>query len=604
MPAFTNTTGRVTFGIRRLLNKPEALLSVFFLVVLGFLIITPLVEIIRESMTVQSYDRAYLPDAKPGEFTLLHYERIFAGPMSPALFIRPLLNSLAVGFGVTVLALALGTLLAWVLVRTDLPLRGTFGALAVVPYMFPSWILALAWLAMFKNDRIGGTQGLIAFLFGVEMPNWLAFGYLPIVLCLTLHYYAYTYLLMSGAMQTMDSELEEAGAIYGLRRWQRLWRITLPLLLPAVGSAVVLTFIRVLGTFGTPALLGLPVRFTTFATQIYVSLKARNAGDAYVLALVLVVLAICFIWTNSRIVGIRKSYVTVTGKGFRRRPIRLGSWRWPLTAIVGLFITTAVFLPLLILLWESCLLVDGDYSFSNFTTHFWLGEANFDIVRGEPGILHNPGILTALWNSCKLGVLAAICNAILGLLVGYAVVRARGTLVSRWLEGIAFAPYIFPAIALGAIYIGMFARPWGPIPALYGTFSILVLIMVVKNLPFTSRTGVAAMLQIDKSLEEAARVHGIGWARRMAIIILPMAANGLIAGMLLTFITVMRELSLIILLISPSNMVLPALIYSYNEQNLPQHSAAATLMLVGIIAGVNVLVRVVAGRTGGGLRMS
>ncbi len=149
----------------------------------------------------------------------------------------------------------------------------------------------------------------------------------------------------------------------------------------------------------------------------------------------------------------------------------------------------------------------------------------------------------------------------------------------------------------------MFSTPWGPLPALYGTFTILVLITVVKNLPFTSRTGIAAMLQIDKSLEETARVQGIGWFRRMIKIIIPMSTNGLISGMLLTFITAMRELSLIILLLSPSNMVLTGLIFNYNEQDMTQHSGAVTLLLVMIIVGVNVLVRVLSGGAGlSGLR--
>jgi iron(III) transport system permease protein len=144
----------------------------------------------------------------------------------------------------------------------------------------------------------------------------------------------------------------------------------------------------------------------------------------------------------------------------------------------------------------------------------------------------------------------------------------------------------------------MFSTSFGPIPALYGTFTILVLITVVKNLPFTSRTGIAAMMQIDKSLEETARVQGIGWFRRMAQIIIPMSTSGLISGMLLTFITAMRELSLIILLISPSNMVLTGLIFNYNEQDMTQHSGAVTLLLVMIIVGVNILVRVLSGGKG------
>ncbi len=585
----------LTYHLYRLMNRPERILGFIFLAILGFLVLVPLFEIIHDSLVYQSYDLAYRPDAEVGAFTLFHLERVFTGPLSKALFLRPLLNSVGIGVCVTILGVGIGTALAWLLVRTDIRFKGVFGALVVIPYMMPSWVLALAWLSLFKNDRIGGAEGMYTSFFGVQPPDWVSYGFFPIVICLALHYYAYGYLLTSGALATVDSELEEAGAICGMNQRQRLWRITIPLLLPALGSAIVLTFIRILGTFGTPALLGLPVRFFTFSTQIYASLNARNSGDAYVLALVLIVMAITFIWINSRVIGIRKSFVTLTGKGFRQREIGLGVWRWPATIAVGAFVALSVLLPLLILLWESLIITPGEYSLKGLTAHFWVGESDIDIAYGEPGIVHSPGILTALWNSIKLGVLAAACNGLFGLMVGYAAVRGRGTLLSKWLEGVAFAPYIFPSIALGAIYIGMFSTPWGPLPALYGTFTILVLITVVKNLPFTSRTGIAAMLQIDKSLEETARVQGICWFRRMAKIIIPMSTSGLIAGMLLTFITAMRELSLIILLISPANMVLTGLIFNYNEQDFTQHSGAVTLLLVMIIVGVNVLVRILSG---------
>lgn len=584
---------RLRFHAVRLRNRPDLIIGHVCLVVLGFLVLGPLVEIIRDALTLQPYDLAYHPDGVVGSFSLFHLERVFASPLSPALFFRPLINSLAIGFWVTAIGVSIGSLLAWLLVRTDIRFKGLLGALIVIPYMMPSWVMALAWISLFKNDRIGGTQGFVSSFFGVQPPDWISYGFFPIVVTLALHYFAYAYLLMSGALATVDSELEEAGAVCGMGRWKRLWRITLPLLMPALGSAIVLTFIRILGTFGTPALLGLPVRFFTFATQIYASINARNNGDAFVLALVLIVIAISFIWINSRIIGIRKSFVTLTGKGFRRREIRLGLWRLPLTAAVGLFVASTVLVPLSILLWESLILVAGDYSLDNLTTYFWIGQGNVRLAYGEAGVLLNNGILTALWNSLKLATLAALFNGVLGLLVGYAVVRGRGTRLSKGLEGIAFAPYIFPSIALGAIYIGMFSAPIGPIPALYGTFAILVLITVVKNLPFTSRTGIAAMLQIDKSMEESARVLGIGWFRRMARIIVPLSMSGLVSGMLLTFITAMRELSLIVLLLSPANMVLTGVIFYYQEQSMPQHSSAVTLLLVLIIILVNVLVRLV-----------
>jgi iron(III) transport system permease protein len=265
---------------------------------------------------------------------------------------------------------------------------------------------------------------------------------------------------------------------------------------------------------------------------------------------------------------------------------------------VGLFLASTVFLPLLILLWESLLIVPGDYHLGNFTLEYWIGDGSIDETYGEPGVFQSDNIISSLWNSIKLGLSAAFFNGIIGLLVGYAVVRGRGTLLSKWLEGVAFAPYIFPSIAFGAIYIGMFSNSWGPVPALYGTFTILVLITVVKNLPFTSRTGIAAMLQIDQSIEETARVQGIGWIKRMVKIVIPLSFSGLVSGMLLTFITAMRELSLIILLISPSNMVLTGLLFNYNEQDMAQHAGAVTLLLTLMIISGSILARIVSGGFG------
>ncbi len=590
----------LSYQAYRLKNRPEIIIGVLSLGFLGFVVLVPLFQIIREALTFQRYDLAYQRDGVIGSLTLLHLDRVFNQPISQALFYKPLMNSLKIGFAVTLIAVIVGSSLAWLMVRTNIYFKGTFGAMLVFPYMMPSWVGALAWLTLFKNDRIGGSGGMLTYITGVEVPDWVAYGFLPITFTLAMHYYAYAYLLISGALATVDSELEEAGATCGMGKWKRIRMITIPLLLPALGSAVVLTFIRILGTFGTPALLGLPVRFFTFSTQIYASINARNQGDAYVLALVLIFLAITFIWINSRIIGVRKSYVTMTGKGFRKRESDLGLWRWPLTLLIIVFLLITVLLPMVLLLWESMTLIPGNYSFSNLTTYFWAGKGNVALAYGEPGVIYNKGILDALGNSIKLGFAAALFNGALGLLVGYAVVRGRGARLARWLEGIAFAPYIFPSIALGAIYIGMFSTNIGPIPALYGTFSILVLITVIKNLPFTSRTGIAAMLQIHQSLEETARVQGIGWFRRMFRIIVPLSMSGLVAGMLLTFITAMRELSLIILLISPGNMVLTGVIFGYQEQDMAQHSAAVTLMLVVIIITISVIVRLMSRRVGVG----
>ncbi len=579
------------FQLTKLRYRPEIVISLLFIVLFSFLVLAPLIQIIYTSLTYQSYDLRLIRDAKVDQFTLYHYVRVFTGRLSRSLFFKPFVNSLLVGFGVTIVAMTMGTLLAWVLIRTDVPLKRFFHSVIVIPYMMPSWVIALAWLVIFKNDRIAGEQGMITFLFGITPPDWFSYGFFPIIICLGLHYYSYSFLLVSGALMTVDSELEEAGAIAGLKKTEVLRKITFPLVLPALGSSFVLTFTRSMGTFGTPALLGLPVRFFTVPTQIYASINSRNMGDGLVLALVLVFLAGTAIYINNRILGIRKSFVTMKGKGFRSTPNRLDSWRYPIAWLILVFLALAVFSPIIILAWNTFMLLPGDYSLSNLTTHFWIGESDFSIASGQEGIFRNPGIWGGVWNSVRLGIIAALINGFMGLLIGYAVVRNRGTKLSKSLEAISFAPYVFPSIALGAIYLSMFARPIGPLPALYGTFTLIVLIVIVKNMPFSSRSGISAMLQIDTSLEETARIQGIPWFKRFRKIIFPMATSGFFSGMILTFITAMRELSLLILLVTPSTRVLTTIIFAYEDQEQVQHSNGVTLILLFIIVLANFLVR-------------
>jgi iron(III) transport system permease protein len=582
---------KLQFATAKLRNRPDILLALIFLLVFAFLVIAPLVQIIYTSLIYQSNDLRVVRDARVGQFTLYHYARIFSGRLARSIFYKPFLNSLLVGLGVTLFAMVIGALMAWVLVRTDIHLKGFFNSVIVIPYMMPSWVIALAWLIFFKNDRIAGQQGMLQQLIGVGPPDWFSYGLLPIIICLGLHYYSYSFLLVSGALRTVDSELEEAGAVAGLSRSAILRKITLPIVLPALSSSFILTFTRSMGTFGTPALLGLPVRFFTIPTRIYASINSRNTGDAFVLALVLVLLASVAIYINSRVIGIRRSFVTMQGKGFRSRPTRLGALRVPLTIIVLLFLLVAVFLPVVILGYSTFMLLPGDYSFSNLTVHFWVGRSDFRIASGQEGILRNDGIGRGVWNSVRLGVLAAAINGIVGLLIGYSVVRSRGRPLSKLLEAVAFAPYVFPSIAMGAIYLGMFARPLGPIPALYGSFVLLVLIVVVKNLPFSSRSGISAMLQIDKSLEESARIHGLPWFKRFRKIIFPLTSSGFVSGMILTFITAMRELSLLILLVTPATRVLTSVIFEYESQNQTQHANGVTLILLLIIVVATLLVR-------------
>ena len=228
------------------------------------------------------------------------------------------------------------------------------------------------------------------------------------------------------------------------------------------------------------------------------------------------------------------------------------------------------------------MLRSGDYSIANLTLQHWIGDANTIYNSGEPGVLRNPKIYAAAWNTIKLALYTAFFTAFLGIILGYAIVKGRGTRLSKLVEQLAYIPYVIPGIAFGAVYIAMFARKLGPLPALYGTFALLVIVSVSKHLPYSSRSGVSAMMAVGRELEEAAAVAGANAWQRFRSIIFPLTSSGFVSGFLLTFITTMRELSLIILLVTPATQLLAAQTMFYIENGDEQMANIVILILITI----------------------
>ncbi len=579
----------------RKLTRPHVILGIVLIAAMLYFVLTPLYIMIKTTITWQPEDSRLARGVVPGELTFFHYARVFNSIISDAMLWTPLKNTLITSMGVSVLALFVGVLLAWLVVRTDLPGRKFVASVAIIPYMLPSWTIALAWIVVFKNERIGGAIGFFQAATGIAPPDWLSYGPVPIIITLSMHFYAFAFLLVSGALNSLDARLEESGEILGAGRWQVLARITFPLVIPAILSAFILTFSRAMGSFGTPAFLGNPIRYYVLSTTLYNNIQSRLQADGFVLCLVLITISIVTLYFNQRIIGIRKSYVTIAGKGFTSTPVRLGAYKYPIWALVCLFLVIVVFAPLVFLAYQTLMGHNNDYSLANLTLHFWIGESNPKIADGIEGILRSSQLWSSAWNSVALAAVTAMVTASIGILLGYAVVKGRGTLLSKIVEQMAFLPYLMPSIAFGAIYLGMFAKPIGPLPALYGTFWLLVVVTVVKNLPYSSRSGTAAMLQVGGELEEAAFVAGSSWFNRFRQVILPLCTSGLVSGFLLTFITAMRELSLIILLVTPATRTLPTLTFRYAEQGYHQPGDAITLFLVVIILVTEWLVRRVPG---------
>ena len=587
----------LTLNRWRFYVTPERVLSVCFIVLLAYLVVVPLFMMVKETFIVHPLERFQIPGSKVNDFTLAHWYRFFISESAYTFFYRPLVNTLIISFGLSFLALLIGGAMAWLVVRTDMPLKETISNWAVVPYILPSWTLALAWISLFKNDRIGGEKGIVSVLTGFEPPDWFAYGLFPITITLALHYFPFAFLLIGGALRNIDAQLEESASLVGAGRLAIIRRITIPLIVPSIMAAFLLSFARGLGTFGTPAFLGGPVREFVLSTSLYGNLIGQRPGLGYLAALVMIVIGMLVLYMDHRMVGARKSFVTVAGKGARLGLIELGRWRWALAGFILFFLFSVIVVPLVALAIDTVMLIPGVYSWENLTLHYWIGEASYSIGlgTGEAGILKNPQILSALKNTFSLAFVVAVVTCLMGILVGYAIVKRRGTFISKCLDQISFLPYLIPSIALGATLLAMFAVPRGPIPSLHGSFLLLVIVCSISALPYAVKAGISAMRQIGGELEEAALMAGAGWWTRMRKIIVPIQKSTYFAGMLLPFISVTRELSLVILLVTPTTQLATTISLLFTDRGWYPYTNGIVFILTVVVVGCTVLSRRVMG---------
>jgi len=276
----------------RWLTSPHVILALVMLFLMYYMIIVPLYRMVQTTVTWQPHDLTRVPDAVVGKLTIFHYVRMLTGVFGSIYTYTPLQHSLTIAIGATLLSLFIGGSLAWLVIRTDMPGRKLINQLALIPYIMPSWTLAQAWLVFFKNRLSGGTPGVYEFLVGQSPPSWLAYGPVPIIICSALHYYTFFFLFVSAALMSIDSNLEEAGELMGASRWRILRKITFPLVMPAILSGFIMTFSKVMGTFGGPNILGTPIKYYVVATMIRGSMGVGDNADVFVLAIMLILFSV------------------------------------------------------------------------------------------------------------------------------------------------------------------------------------------------------------------------------------------------------------------------------------------------------------------------
>ena len=581
LPKKPLTKKRLKNLILNVVKNPFNMIVLVSLIVLFCLILIPLLTMVKSTFTLAQSELRRV-DGKVGDFTLYYWKYMLASKMSKAVLREPLLHSLFCGAMTTLISVPLGSVLAWLMIRTDLPGKKVLGLLVTVPYMIPSWTKALAWLAVFRN-KTSGADGFLCGL-GIPIPDWLAYGPIAIILCMSMHYYAFSYIQVSGALRSINSELEEMGEIQGANKAQILRHITLPLIMPSVLSALVMTISKSIGTYGVAANLGNRIGYYTLATKMRVFIDQGPQGVGYAMSIVLVGLAALILMGNQRIIGVRKSYATVGGKGGRSTLMPLGKAKKPMMAFLFVFLFLAMVMPFFVLIMETFQITTvAGYGLDNLTLYNWIGTPDKAVkYTNYPGIFRHDEFWSALWNTVRLSLIASIVTAFCGQFLGYISSRGRGKWYGNLTEQLVFVPYLMSGVAFSTMYFSMFSRPHfgGLIPSLYGTFTLIILTSVVKHFPFASRSGTANMLSISVELEEAADIAGASFWKRMSSIIIPLAKNGFISGFMLVFISIAKELDLIIIMMTPTTRTLSYLAFTYSQEGYNQMSDAISVVVL------------------------
>ncbi|UXN57421.1 ABC transporter permease [Phyllobacterium zundukense] len=475
-------------------------------------------------------------------------------------------NTVVISIGAMLLATAIGVILAWCLVRTNVPWARLLEQLATLPIFIPPFIGAFAWV-LIGAPRVGLLNLTFRGLGGGELVD--IYTYLGIIWTTAIYIAPYVMMIVAAALRNMDPSLEEAAQISGLNRVRTMLLITLPVVAPSILSGAVLSFVICIGLFGTPVLLGMTKEIYMVTTRIYTELQhfPPNFGIVAVLAIYLMVLSvIANLLQGWALKG--RSFVTVTGKGFRPRIITLASGRYLVAAVIWLYLVLTVIGPVIII---------AAAAFSTFT---WSGTFTWANVTF---LWTSEDVRSTLWNSVVITIIAATATTVLGFAVSWITVRTR--IAGREiLQFIVLLPMSIPslAFALGVSFFWLWT-PW----SVYGTIWIIIIGLIGRYVSYAVRAVTSSLMQIHPELEESARVSGFGWLSTVRRITLPLVLPAIISSWVMVYSIYISELSMVLPLYTANTRTLSIL--SFDTWAVGEFSQVASLSLLQLVLGAGVM---------------
>ncbi|MBI2531275.1 MAG: iron ABC transporter permease [Deltaproteobacteria bacterium] len=497
------------------------------------------------------------PLGVPGDFTLGHYISAYTDPLTYKL----LLNSFIFAGGSAILATILATTLAWISIRTNAPFRKFFELTAIVPNIFPPAMLAVSW-TMLLSPRTGLINRLLMELFNLSGAPFDIYSMAGMVFVEALITTPLAFLIVSASLYSMDPSLEESARVAGSSNLQIVWRITLPIVRPALLASATLNFVRAIESFDTPAIIALPARIDVFTTKIYreaIGAFPPNQNLAATYGVSLLMITMLFVYLYRRMTIRSERYVTVTGRGYRPMMIDLGSF------------VTYVHVP-------------GAKTWELLTLDNYVGN------------LTDARTFQALRNSVVLAVGGATLCMVLAALTAWVTTKSKavGTGI---IEGLTFIPWAFPgtALAIGLLWTYVYV----PLP-IYGTLWILLIGYITRFLPYGLRTMTSTIVQIHDDMQQASMVCGAGFVDTFRRILLPLLRPGFIAGWIILATIYLREFSTSVFLYSPgAEPIGPLLYHFYVDGNLGPMCSLA--LIVSVVSVVMILLARKIGQVGGQL---
>jgi iron(III) transport system permease protein len=512
----------------------------------------------------------------PGRSSGLNFENYLEAYSDPILG-TVVANTVLFAICTVAIALVFVVPLVWLLNRTDLPFKRVILILMISGFLVPSFLRAAGWILVF-SPQVGLANQLAQSLFGLSEPPFNIYNIPGMAIVQGLSLVPSAFFMLSAAASAMDPALEEASLATGASRLRTAFRVSLPLIWPALLATVIYLLMLAVSLFEVPAIIGWPARIFVLSSLVYFAVTPNTGLPSYGLAgaygALMVGLGLLLAAFYFRVMRNTRKYQIVTGRGYRPTLTPLGRWKYPALAFVALFLGLELLLPLVALLWVSLLPRVQAFSFEALDQ---ISLANYAAIPSYVG--WDPFINTAV-----LVLLAPTFAIVLSVLVSWVVVRHQSFPLRGVLDGLAFLPNALPHIlfAVALAYVALLARSWVPI---YGTILLIALAHGIAFLAYGSRTLNGAIIQIQRELEEAGSVCGSSRWRVLRRIVLPLISRAVFNAWLWIALLSYREVTMALVLTSASNVVLATLIWQLWTNGLqPEVGALGVLFMLAAVA--------------------